>query len=85
LASCGIPSIRHGSCSFCPDWFFSADPWPMLLTPLVAYVVFKLRIHCEHEYLVQRFGEAYIEYRHGVNELFPISRSWPRTGGSMRA
>jgi protein-S-isoprenylcysteine O-methyltransferase Ste14 len=68
-----------------PGLAFLSRSWPMLVTPLVAYAVFKLRIHCEDEYLVQRFGEAYIEYRHRVNELFPISRSWPRAGGSMRA
>ena len=48
--------------------------WPMLLTPLVAYAVFKLRIHREDEYLVQRFGGAYLDYRARVNELIPIPR-----------
>ncbi|MFZ0859193.1 MAG: isoprenylcysteine carboxylmethyltransferase family protein [Candidatus Sulfotelmatobacter sp.] len=48
--------------------------WPLLLTSLVAYVVFKLRAHCEDEYLKQRFGEAYLTYRERVNELIPIPR-----------
>jgi protein-S-isoprenylcysteine O-methyltransferase Ste14 len=48
--------------------------WPMLLMPLVAYAVFKARIHCEDEYLTQRFGQAYLQYRSRVNELIPIPR-----------
>ena len=48
--------------------------WPMLLTPLVAYSVFKLLIHREDDYLRQRFGEAYLTYRARVNELIPIPR-----------
>jgi protein-S-isoprenylcysteine O-methyltransferase Ste14 len=48
--------------------------WPLLLMPLVAYAVFKLRIHCEDEYLLQRFGQAYLDYRNRVNELIPIRR-----------
>lgn len=48
--------------------------WLLLLTPFVAYVVFKLRIHCEDEYLEQRFGEAYLKYRGRVNELIPLPR-----------
>jgi protein-S-isoprenylcysteine O-methyltransferase Ste14 len=48
--------------------------WPMLLTPLVAYAVFKVLIHREDDYLRQRFGEAYLTYRARVNELIPIPR-----------
>ena len=46
--------------------------WPVLLTPLVAYTVFKLSIRREDEYLQQRFGDAYPEYRARVNELIPV-------------
>jgi len=45
--------------------------WPLLLTPLVGYAVFKRLIHREEEYLRQRFGEAYLNYRAQVNELVP--------------
>ena len=48
--------------------------WPQLLTPLVAYAVFKLQIHCEDEYLERRFGEPYLTNREQVNELIPIPR-----------
>jgi protein-S-isoprenylcysteine O-methyltransferase Ste14 len=52
--------------------------WPLFLMPLVAYVVFKLLIHREDEYLERRFGRAYFDYRARVNELIPIPRFWLR-------
>jgi protein-S-isoprenylcysteine O-methyltransferase Ste14 len=48
--------------------------WPLFLTPLLAYIVFKLRIRRESEYLEKRFGDDYRKYRGEVNEVFP----WPR-------
>lgn len=45
--------------------------WPLMITPLVAYAVFKLLIGVEDDYLRQRFGPAYLEYRAKVNELIP--------------
>ena len=45
--------------------------WPLMITPLVAYAVFKLLIHVEDEYLEQRFGAAYRAYRVRVRELIP--------------
>ena len=48
--------------------------WPLLLTPLVAYAVFKSLIHTEDEYLHKRFGRSYLEYRSRVNEILPVPR-----------
>jgi protein-S-isoprenylcysteine O-methyltransferase Ste14 len=48
--------------------------WPLMITPLVAYLVFKLLIGKEDDYLRQRFGNAYLEYRAKVNELIPTPR-----------
>jgi protein-S-isoprenylcysteine O-methyltransferase Ste14 len=48
--------------------------WPFLLTPLVAYAVFKRSIHVEDKYLTERFGQAYLDYRRRVNEVLPIPR-----------
>jgi protein-S-isoprenylcysteine O-methyltransferase Ste14 len=48
--------------------------WPLLLTPVVAYVVFKLGITTEDDYLEQRFGQEYRDYRARVNEVIPIPR-----------
>jgi protein-S-isoprenylcysteine O-methyltransferase Ste14 len=48
--------------------------WPMLLTPLIAYAIFRRLIHREDKYLERRFGRAYLDYRGRVNELIPIPR-----------
>ena len=48
--------------------------WPMMLTPIVAFVTFKIWIRRENEYLEKRFGDAYREYRARANEFVP----WPR-------
>ena len=48
--------------------------WPLFLTPLVAYIAFRLLIRRESEYLEKRFGDAYRKYRAEVNELFPFPR-----------
>jgi protein-S-isoprenylcysteine O-methyltransferase Ste14 len=54
--------------------------WPMLLTPLIAYAIFRRLIHREDEYLEQRFGQAYLDYRGRVNEVIPIPRFWQKAG-----
>ena len=48
--------------------------WPLFLTPLVAYVVFKATIRQENEYLERHFGDAYRTYKAQVNELVPFPR-----------
>lgn len=48
--------------------------WPLLLTPLVAYVAFKVWIKKENDYLEQRFGDDYRRYRSRVNELIPWAK-----------
>lgn len=48
--------------------------WPLLVTPLVAYVTFKATIGRESDYLERHFGEAYRKYKTEVNELFPVPR-----------
>jgi protein-S-isoprenylcysteine O-methyltransferase Ste14 len=50
--------------------------WPMLLTSLVAYMVFKLLIKREDQFLEQKFGKAYLDYRARVNEIVPIPKVW---------
>ena len=52
--------------------------WPMLLTSLAPYAVFKLLVHREDEYLERRFGTEYLAYRARVNDLIPIPRFWRR-------
>lgn len=55
-----------------PGFSLLTRSWPMFLTPLVAYIVFKARIGREDEYLERRFGEAYRAYKARVNEVIPF-------------
>lgn len=57
-----------------PGMVIYSRSWPALLTPLVAYLAFKVSIKQEEEYLEEHFGQAYREYRSMVNEIIP----WPR-------
>jgi protein-S-isoprenylcysteine O-methyltransferase Ste14 len=57
-----------------PSLVLLSRSWPLLLTPLVAYIVFKIMIRREDDYLEQRFGDEYRQYRIAVNELLP----WPK-------
>lgn len=78
LVTSGVSSlVRHPIYSgwivfIVPGLVLLSRSWPALLTPLVAYAVFKLLTHREDEYLQQRFGAAYLAYRARVNELVPI-------------
>ena len=54
--------------------------WPMLLTPLIAFGIFRRFIHHEDDYLERRFGQAYLNYRRRVNEVIPIPRFWQKGG-----
>jgi protein-S-isoprenylcysteine O-methyltransferase Ste14 len=57
-----------------PGLVLMSRSWPVFLTPVVAYVVFKLKISRETEYLERRFGAAFLKYRAETPELFPRSR-----------
>ncbi len=57
-----------------PGLVLLSSSWPLLLTPIVAYVVFKMLIGRESRYLEERFGEEYRAYRAKVNELVPMPR-----------
>lgn len=57
-----------------PGLVLLSRSWPVLVTPLVAYVAFKFLIRQEDQYLTERFGQAYLDYRSRVNELIPIPR-----------
>ena len=57
-----------------PGVVLLTQSWPLLFTPVVGYLVFKLLIHREDEYLGRRFGQAYADYHTRVNELFPFPR-----------
>ena len=57
-----------------PGLVLMSRSWPLFLTPVVAYLIFKARIGRENEYLEKRFGEEYRKYKAQVNELIPFPR-----------
>ena len=78
LATSGIFAVvRHPIYSawivlILPGLALFSRSWPVLLTPVAAFTVFKLYIHREDECLQQRFGQAYLDYRSCVSELVPF-------------
>ena len=46
--------------------------WLLLTVPFVAYVVFKVLIREEDDYLHRKFGQSYLEYRSRTREMFPF-------------
>ncbi len=57
-----------------PGLVLLSRSWPLFLTPLTAYIVFKVTIRRENDYLKKRFGQAYRQYKAQVNELVPLPR-----------
>jgi len=60
----------------CPGFILLFRSWLMFLVSVVAYISFKAYIHKEDDYLKNKFGQAYSDYRSKVNELFPNWRFW---------
>ena len=71
---CRHPVYAAGIVFFLPGVALLTRSWPLMITPLVAYALFKLLIHAEDDYLRRRFGAAYEEYRAAVNELIPFPK-----------
>jgi|GEM_PF-323333 len=46
--------------------------WPLLSASIVAYIVFKLLIPQEENYLEMKFGQAYIQYKSRVYAIIPF-------------
>ena len=57
-----------------PGLVLLSRSWPLFLTPVVAYLVFKARIRRENDYLEKHFGDEYRRYKTQVNELVPRLR-----------
>ena len=57
-----------------PGLMLLTHSWPLFLTPVVAYVVFKTTIRRENDYLERHFGDDYRRYKVEVNELVPFPR-----------
>ena len=46
--------------------------WLMFSVPVVAYIAFKLLIKKEEDYLEEKFGQDYIDYKLEVNAIIPF-------------
>ena len=68
----------------CPGSVLFFRSWLMLFVPLAAYVCFKAFIYKEDEYLNGKFGQAYLDYRSKVNELFPNWGFWRNNRNASR-
>ena len=60
----------------CPGIVLFFRSWPMLFVPLIAYISFKVSIHKEDNYLKEKYGQEYLDYRLRVNEFFPSWKFW---------
>ncbi|MCF7958983.1 MAG: isoprenylcysteine carboxylmethyltransferase family protein [Phycisphaerae bacterium] len=61
----------------CPGGVLFFRSWPMLIVPLIAYLSFKTFIHNEDDYLNDKFGTTYLDYRSEVtHEIFPGWGFW---------
>jgi len=62
------------------EWIFFITPgvaillksWLVLATSIVTYLCFKYFIIEEEKYLEKKFGNAYLEYKNQVNQIFPF-------------
>lgn len=59
---------------FIPSISLLFNSWLCLTTSIIVYIMFKLNIKNEYNYLREKFKEAYIHYESTVNELFPMYR-----------
>ncbi len=57
-----------------PGLVLLSRSWPLLLTPVVAYIAFRATIRRESDHLEMRFGDEYRMYKAQVNELIPFPR-----------
>jgi protein-S-isoprenylcysteine O-methyltransferase Ste14 len=46
------------------------NSWLVLTTCLVAYIIFKLKIHSEYEEMEKIFGQEYLDYKDRTPEFF---------------
>ena len=71
--------VRHPMYSGIVLFFFSGvalvfRSWAMLTVPLVGYIVFKYLIQEEENYLEEKFGQEYLDYRSKANAFIPFPR-----------
>jgi hydroxyacylglutathione hydrolase len=73
-ALCRHPTYGNAIFFTIPGVLMFFRSWLLLTVPLAMYVIFRLLIGEEEDYLRQKFGPAYLEYEREVNAVFP--RVW---------
>jgi glyoxylase-like metal-dependent hydrolase (beta-lactamase superfamily II)/protein-S-isoprenylcysteine O-methyltransferase Ste14 len=73
-ALCRHPIYGNGIFFTLPGVLLFFRSWLLLLVPVATYLIGRLLIQEEEEYLRQKFGPAYRDYERQVNPLFP--RVW---------
>jgi hydroxyacylglutathione hydrolase len=73
-ALCRHPTYGNAIFFTIPGVLMFFRSWLLLTVPLAMYVIFRLLIGEEEDYLRQKFGPAYLEYEKEVNAVFP--RVW---------
>ena len=70
-ALCRHPTYGNAIFFTIPGVLMFFRSWLLLTVPVAMYVIFKLFIREEEDYLRQEFGAAYLEYEREVNAVFP--------------
>lgn len=73
-ALCRHPTYGNAIFFTIPGVLMFFRSWLLLTVPVAMYVIFRLLIGEEEDYLRQKFGPAYLEYEKEVNAVFP--RVW---------
>ena len=70
-ALCRHPTYGNAIFFTIPGVLMFFRSWLLLTVPVAMYVIFRLLIGEEEDYLRQKFGPAYLEYEKEVNAVFP--------------
>jgi len=73
-ALCRNPLYANILLTLLPGAAFVCRSWLMLTASVVMYVLVRIRIHREEEYLRRRFGQEYLDYCRRTNAIFPTIR-----------
>jgi protein-S-isoprenylcysteine O-methyltransferase Ste14 len=62
-----------------PGIALALNSWLLLITPVLAYILFKISIKSEYKEMEEFFGDEYIKYKSVTPELFPFPfKKWFR-------
>ncbi len=70
-ALCRNPLYANYIILLLPGIALLSNSWLMLAAPAALYIAVRMRIHQEEEYLQEKFGDEFVEYRELTNAVFP--------------